>query len=112
MAAITEPTLAAATKNLGHSVEIRIRDNGTGIPPEVKEKLFNPSSPPSQLAKAPDLAFPISHDIIVKQHGGSIEESIPNPASSPSFGSCCRAVLPPVQSQEDKREHAHSRGRR
>ena len=53
-----EPTLAAATKNLGHSVEIRIRDNGTGIPPEVKEKLFNPSSPPSQLAKAPDLAFP------------------------------------------------------
>ena len=37
-----EPTLAAATKNLGDSVEIRIRDNGTGIPPEVKEKLFNP----------------------------------------------------------------------
>ena len=37
-----EPTLAAATKNLGDSVEIRIRDNGTGIPPEVKEKMFNP----------------------------------------------------------------------
>ena len=37
-----EPTLAAATKNLGDSVEISIRDNGTGIPPEVKEKLFNP----------------------------------------------------------------------
>ena len=37
-----EPTLAAATKNLGDRVEIRIRDNGTGIPPEVKEKLFNP----------------------------------------------------------------------
>jgi signal transduction histidine kinase len=37
-----EPTLAAATKNLGDSIEIRIRDNGTGIPPEVKEKLFNP----------------------------------------------------------------------
>ena len=37
-----EPTLTAATKNLGHSVEIRIRDNGTGIPPEVKEKMFNP----------------------------------------------------------------------
>ena len=33
-----EPTLAAATKNLGDSVEIRIRDNGTGIPPEVKDK--------------------------------------------------------------------------
>ena len=37
-----EPTLSAATKNLGDSVEIRIRDNGTGIPPEVKEKMFNP----------------------------------------------------------------------
>ena len=37
-----EPILAAATKNLGDSVEIRIRDNGTGIPPEVKEKMFNP----------------------------------------------------------------------
>jgi signal transduction histidine kinase len=37
-----EPTLAAATKNFGDRVEIRIRDNGTGIPPEVKEKLFNP----------------------------------------------------------------------
>jgi two-component system NtrC family sensor kinase len=37
-----EPTLSAATKNLGNCVEIRIRDNGTGIPREVKEKMFNP----------------------------------------------------------------------
>ena len=37
-----EPTLAAATKNLGDHVEISIRDNGTGIPPDVKEKMFNP----------------------------------------------------------------------
>jgi signal transduction histidine kinase len=37
-----EPTLAASTKNLGDRVEIRIRDNGTGISPEVKEKMFNP----------------------------------------------------------------------
>src|SRR5262249_30413016 len=37
-----EPTLMAATKNLGDRVEIRIRDNGTGIPPEVREKMFNP----------------------------------------------------------------------
>ena len=37
-----EPTLRATTKNLGDAVEIRIRDNGTGIPPEVKEKMFNP----------------------------------------------------------------------
>ncbi len=37
-----EPVLAASTKNLGDAVEIRIRDNGTGIPAEVKEKMFNP----------------------------------------------------------------------
>ena len=37
-----EPTLTATTKNLGDRVEIRIRDNGTGIAPEVKERMFNP----------------------------------------------------------------------
>jgi signal transduction histidine kinase len=37
-----EPTLTASTRGLGDEVEIRIRDNGTGIPPEVKEKIFNP----------------------------------------------------------------------
>src|SRR5208283_5099770 len=37
-----EPKLAATTKSLGDRVEIRIRDNGTGIPPEVKAKMFNP----------------------------------------------------------------------
>ena len=37
-----EPTLAASTKDLGDRVEIKIRDNGAGIPPEVREKMFNP----------------------------------------------------------------------
>jgi signal transduction histidine kinase len=37
-----DPALSATTRNLGDSVEIRIRDNGTGIPPEVKDKMFNP----------------------------------------------------------------------
>ena len=50
-----EPTLAAATKNLGDSVEIRIHDNGTGVPPEVKEKMFNPFFTTKPLAKEPVL---------------------------------------------------------
>ena len=68
-----EPTLAAATKNLGDSVEIRIRDNGTGIPPEVREKLFNPFFTTKPVGEGTGLGLSISHDIIVKQHGGSIE---------------------------------------
>src|SRR5271168_820764 len=68
-----EPTLATTTKNLGDSVEIRIRDNGTGIPPEVKEKLFNPFFTTKPAGEGTGLGLSISHDIIVKQHGGSIE---------------------------------------
>ena len=68
-----EPTLAAATKNLGDSVEIRIRDNGTGIPPEVKEKMFNPFFTTKPAGEGTGLGLSLSHDIIVKQHAGSIE---------------------------------------
>jgi len=68
-----EPTLAAATKNLGDRVEIRIRDNGTGIPPEVKEKMFNPFFTTKPAGEGTGLGLSISHDIIVKQHAGSIE---------------------------------------
>jgi signal transduction histidine kinase len=68
-----EPTLMAATRNLGESVEIRIRDNGTGIPPDVKEKMFNPFYTTKPAGEGTGLGLSISHDIIVKQHGGSIE---------------------------------------
>jgi two-component system NtrC family sensor kinase len=68
-----EPALMAATRDLGDSVEIRIRDNGTGIPPEVKEKMFNPFYTTKPAGEGTGLGLSISHDIIVKQHGGSIE---------------------------------------
>jgi signal transduction histidine kinase len=68
-----EPTLMAATRNLGESVEIRIRDNGTGIPPDVKERMFNPFYTTKPAGEGTGLGLSISHDIIVKQHGGSIE---------------------------------------
>jgi two-component system NtrC family sensor kinase len=68
-----EPTLAAATRNLGHSVEITIRDNGTGIPPEVREKMFDPFFTTKPAGEGTGLGLSLSHDIVVKQHGGSIE---------------------------------------
>jgi signal transduction histidine kinase len=67
-----EPKLAAATKSLGDRVEIRIRDNGTGIPAEVKEKMFNPFFTTKPAGEGTGLGLSISHDIIVKQHAGSI----------------------------------------
>jgi GAF domain-containing protein/anti-sigma regulatory factor (Ser/Thr protein kinase) len=68
-----EPVLAASTKSLGDRVEIRIRDNGTGIPRDVKEKIFDPFFTTKPAGEGTGLGLSISHDIIVKQHGGSIE---------------------------------------
>ena len=68
-----EPVLAAATKSLGDRVEIRIRDNGTGIPSDVREKIFNPFFTTKPAGEGTGLGLSISHDIVVKQHAGSIE---------------------------------------
>jgi signal transduction histidine kinase len=68
-----EPTLRATTKNLGDTVEIRIRDNGTGIPPEVKDRMFNPFFTTKPAGEGTGLGLSMSHDIIVKQHGGTID---------------------------------------
>jgi signal transduction histidine kinase len=68
-----EPILTASTKNLGDRVEIRIRDNGTGIAPDVKEKMFNPFFTTKPTGEGTGLGLSISHDIIVKQHAGAIE---------------------------------------
>ena len=68
-----KPTLVASTKSLGDRVEIKIRDNGTGIPPEIKDKMFNPFFTSKPAGEGTGLGLSISHDIVVKQHGGSIE---------------------------------------
>jgi GAF domain-containing protein len=86
-----EPTLAAATKNLGDRVEITIRDNGSGIPPEVKEKMFNPFFTTKPAGEGTGLGLSISHDIIVKQHGGSIEVD-----TQPGEFTEIRVILPRV----------------
>ena len=67
------PTVTAATKSLGDRVEIRIRDNGPGIPPDVREKMFNPFFTTKPTGEGTGLGLSISHDIVVKQHVGSIE---------------------------------------
>src|SRR5213075_3200621 len=68
-----EPTLSASTKSFGNKVEIRIRDNGIGIPLEVKEKMFNPFFTTKPAGEGTGLGLSMSHDIVVKQHGGTID---------------------------------------
>jgi signal transduction histidine kinase len=68
-----DPVVRATTKNLGDTVEIRIRDNGTGIPAEVREKMFNPFFTTKPAGEGTGLGLSMSHDIIVKQHGGTID---------------------------------------
>ena len=84
-----EPTLTATTKNLGDKVEIRIRDNGTGIPTEVKEKIFNPFFTTKPAGEGTGLGLSMSHDIIVKQHGGTIDVD-----TAPGVFTEFRIVLP------------------
>jgi two-component system, NtrC family, sensor kinase len=68
-----EPVLSAVTRNLGDAIEIRIRDNGIGIPADVREKMFNPFFTTKPAGEGTGLGLSMSHDIIVKQHGGRIE---------------------------------------
>jgi two-component system NtrC family sensor kinase len=68
-----DPILTASTRSLGDTVEIKIRDNGIGVPPDVREKMFNPFFTTKPAGEGTGLGLSISHDIIVKQHSGSIE---------------------------------------
>jgi signal transduction histidine kinase len=60
------------TRDLGDAVEIRVRDNGTGIPPEIKEKLFQPFFTTKPTGEGTGLGLSISYDIVTQQHGGTI----------------------------------------
>jgi signal transduction histidine kinase len=67
------PTIAVATKNLHDRIEIRIRDNGNGIPPDIREKIFNPFFTTKPTGQGTGLGLSISYDIIVQQHRGEIK---------------------------------------
>jgi signal transduction histidine kinase len=85
-----EPTLMAATKSLGDKIEIRIRDNGTGIPPEVRDKMFNPFFTTKPAGEGTGFGLSITTDIIVGNTQG-LSRSTPSPGSSPKSGLFFRA---------------------
>lgn len=92
--------MRATTRDLGDRVEIRVRDNGTGIPTHVKQKIFNPFFTTKPAGEGTGLGLSLSHDIIVKQHGGSIEVD-----TAPDEFTEFRIVLPRVAVS---REGGHS----
>jgi C4-dicarboxylate-specific signal transduction histidine kinase len=66
------PLLEVATRDLGAAVEIRVRDNGTGIMPEIRDKLFQPFFTTKPTGEGTGLGLSISWDIVTQQHGGTI----------------------------------------
>ena len=67
-----EPTLTVTTSEIGGAVEIRVRDNGTGIPAEIRDKLFQPFFTTKPAGEGTGLGLSITYDIVTKQHGGTI----------------------------------------
>jgi len=88
-----EPRLKAVTRNLGDNVEIRIRDNGTGIPPDIQEKIFNPFFTTKPAGEGTGLGLSMSHDIVVKQHRGTIEV-VTEPGSFTEFIITLPRIMP------------------
>ena len=66
------PTLTVSTRDLGKAVEIKVRDNGTGIPPEIRDQLFQPFFTTKPTGEGTGLGLSISYDIVTQQHGGTI----------------------------------------
>jgi signal transduction histidine kinase len=66
------PILTLTTRNRGDEIEVRVRDNGIGIPPEIRDKLFQPFFTTKPTGEGTGLGLSISYDIVVQEHGGSI----------------------------------------
>jgi len=66
------PMLKVTTRDLGDVVEIRVRDNGTGISPEYRDRLFQPFFTTKPTGEGTGLGLSISYDIVTQQHGGTI----------------------------------------
>jgi two-component system NtrC family sensor kinase len=70
---VFKPTLRVSTRDLGDAVEVQVRDNGVGIPAEIKDKLFQPFFTTKPTGEGTGLGLSISYDIVTQQHGGTIE---------------------------------------
>jgi signal transduction histidine kinase len=67
-----KPTLRISTRNSGSDVEIRIRDNGDGVPESIRQKVFEPFFTTKPAGSGTGLGLSMSYEIIVQQHGGQL----------------------------------------
>ena len=67
-----KPTLKVSTRDLGDVVEVQVRDNGVGIPAEIKDRLFQPFFTTKPTGEGTGLGLSISYDIVTQEHGGTI----------------------------------------
>ena len=67
------PTLRVRTRRAGDVVEVRIRDNGDGIPDDIRDRIFNPFFTTKPTGQGTGLGLSISHDIVVQQHDGTLD---------------------------------------
>ncbi|MEM7353498.1 MAG: ATP-binding protein, partial [Acidobacteriota bacterium] len=67
------PLITVTTRDLGEAVEIRIRDNGDGIPDEIRDKVFNPFFTTKYAGEGTGLGLSLCYDIVVQGNGGTID---------------------------------------
>src|SRR5207253_3189404 len=99
------PTLTVATRDLGDSVEVRVRDNGIGVPPEIKDKLFQPFFTTKPTGEGTGLGLSISYDIVTQQHAGTIGSTAGLASSLNSRYACRASVRLPRQKPAHERQH-------
>jgi signal transduction histidine kinase len=68
-----EPTVTVTTKKTDKNIEVRVRDNGIGIPQKVLDKIFNPFFTTKPTGQGTGLGLSLSYDIITKGHGGELK---------------------------------------
>ena len=96
-----EPTISIATRKQGKFVVVEIRDNGTGIPEDIREQIFTPFFTTKPAGEGTGLGLSLSYDIVVKQHGGTMKVD-----SEPGEFTAFTITLPQAMAEQSAQEEA------
>ncbi len=93
-----KPLVTVTTQNLKEQVLIKITDNGTGIAPEIKDKIFQPFFTTKPTGKGTGLGLSLAYDIVTTGHGGAIELDT-KPGAGTTF-----SIYIPIRKEQDKNQ--------